>query len=68
MRFVYFICFLVLFILGVIGLLLPVVPSSPFFIPSLYCLNKVFPGIVRRILSVKFIRKYIPKKVLERLN
>ncbi|WP_461832552.1 DUF454 family protein [Aquifex sp.] len=68
MRLVYFLCFMLLFILGIIGLILPLVPSSPFFIPSFYCLHRVFPSLTRRVLNINLIRKYIPKKVLEKLN
>ncbi|RUM30789.1 MAG: hypothetical protein DSY32_01850 [Aquifex sp.] len=68
MRFLYIACAVILSILGVIGLILPIVPSSPFFIPALLCLYKAYPEFVKRVLKSEKVKRFIPKKLLEKLN
>jgi len=68
MKVFYVLCATILSILGVIGLMLPLVPSSPFFIPALFCLYKAFPQFVKKILKNEKVRRFVPKRVLEKLN
>ncbi|NPA32144.1 MAG: DUF454 family protein [Aquificae bacterium] len=68
MRLLYGFCSFFLLVLGLIGLVLPLVPSSPFLIPALLCLHRAFPRATRKLLSFKPVRRLIPRKLLDRLN
>ncbi|WP_164930769.1 DUF454 family protein [Aquifex aeolicus] len=68
MKFLYVICGVILSIFGIIGLILPIIPSSPFFIPALFCFYKAYPNFVKKVLNSEKVRRFVPKKVLEKLN
>jgi len=61
-------CALLFFILAIIGIVLPLVPATPFVILSLFCLHRVNPELVRRVMKLRLFQKYIPKRIMNKLT
>ncbi|NPB08634.1 MAG: DUF454 domain-containing protein [Aquificae bacterium] len=64
----YGLCAVFFFLLGLIGLVLPLVPTTPFLILFLLCLHRTNPALVRRLVRKPLFQKYVPRRILSKLT
>lgn len=63
MKTVHFVCGILMLILGVLGAVLPVLPTTPFVLASTYCFARSSPKFHSYIVNNRFYQKHLAKSV-----
>ena len=59
MKYIFILLGVFCFIIGVIGIILPLIPTTPLFLLTLICFAKSSPKLEKRFISSKFYKKYL---------
>lgn len=59
MKFIYIFLGGIFFIIGVIGIVLPLIPTTPLFLLTLVCFAKSSPKLEKKFIESNFYKKYL---------